>query len=248
MPTTEAYRPGLLSSLLLGTETEGAAGTEDGATAKDVVAAVSGTAQPEKKKKKKPKKTKRDSDEASSSSAAGVVASPKEKRLVAAAAPAPAEGVEGLASLFSPGNLTKFKRRERADKDADAAEVRAACGCRVPGFSSVVWLKQNCFTRGAWQESLRTACGHDDRRSCGLNLAQGCYSSTAPIPEPSLPLEYVHSFLANTCFESRNKVYSIETTRSCSSFIRPHRVCQSMKTAVSIFFRPHHVAVARVRT
>lgn len=35
----------------------------------------------------------------------------------------PAAEAPGLASLFSPNNLKKFKRRERSDKEADAAEV-----------------------------------------------------------------------------------------------------------------------------
>ena len=130
MPTTEAYRPGLLSSLLLGTETQGTGAEGVAAPAKDAaVVAVSGTAQPadddtpsakkKKKKKEKAKKVKIDSD------SADVAASPPdEERPVVAAAPVPAEGVEGLASLFSPGNLKKFKRRERADKEADAAEVQ----------------------------------------------------------------------------------------------------------------------------
>lgn len=128
MPTTESYRPGLLSSLLLGTETEGTGAEGVVAPAKDAaVVAVSGTAQPadddtpsaKKKKKKKAKKVKRDSDSADVASSP-----PDEERSVVAAAPVPAEGVEGLASLFSPGNLKKFKRRERADKEADAAEVQ----------------------------------------------------------------------------------------------------------------------------
>lgn len=152
MPTTEAYRPGLLSSLLLGTEPEGA-GAEGAATGKDAATAVavSGTAQPpaedqappsstKKKKKKKAKRTETDTDEpaaaAAASPAADAVAPPKEKWPVVAAAPAPPEGVEGLASLFSPGNLKKFKRRERADKDADAAEVRV--GRWVSGLTGVV--------------------------------------------------------------------------------------------------------------
>lgn len=153
MPTTEAYRPGLLSSLLLGTETEGAGAEGAAAATKHVVpaAAVSGAAPPAddedqartstKKKKKKTKKAKRGVEEPGSPTTDVVVASPKEKQWpVAAAAPLPAEGVEGLASLFSPGNLKKFKRRERADKDADAAEVET-CGCSGVRFVRVLWLK-----------------------------------------------------------------------------------------------------------
>lgn len=145
MPTTEAYRPGLLSSLLLGEGVGkvGAGAGAGGATGATGSTVLSGEARPlhdpaaaaepsSGKKKKKSKKNKREDGEAAAASAGAAAGPPKENVLVAAA-PVPAEGVAGLASLFSPSNLTKFKRRERADKDADAAEVRLVSGIPVGG-------------------------------------------------------------------------------------------------------------------
>ncbi|CAM9825786.1 unnamed protein product, partial [Scytosiphon promiscuus] len=147
MPTTEAYQPGLLSSLLLGGGPAAAGGeglrpppaaaAAAAAEAGEADGVLGGAAEPSpapaaasstKKKKKKSKKSLRDGDTEAVSDASGVRA---EKNLSvedggsnpAAVVTPPPEGVVGLASLFSPSNLQKFKRRERADKEADAAEV-----------------------------------------------------------------------------------------------------------------------------
>lgn len=130
MPTTEAYRPGLLSSLLLGTgspaATPAAKGTQHAAV--EDAAVVSGTAEPTSTKKKRKSKKKRQStageDASPSPAAASGVGKEESSRDAGTLPPAADAGVEaGLASLFSPTNLEKFKRRERADKEADAAEV-----------------------------------------------------------------------------------------------------------------------------
>ncbi|CAM9783596.1 unnamed protein product, partial [Ectocarpus sp. 8 AP-2014] len=128
MPNTEAYQPGLLSSLLLGTGSQAAIpGAKDTQARVEDAAAVSGTAEPTSKKKKKSKKRSQSTagKDASSSPAADSGFDWGESAGDAGALP-PAAGagvVAGLASLFSPTNLEKFKRRERADKEADAAEV-----------------------------------------------------------------------------------------------------------------------------
>ncbi|CAM9777547.1 unnamed protein product, partial [Ectocarpus fasciculatus] len=75
------------------------------------------------KSKKKSRTTA--GEDASSSPAASGVGKGESAGDAGALPPAAGSGVvaAGLASLFSPTNLEKFKRRERADKDADAAEV-----------------------------------------------------------------------------------------------------------------------------
>ncbi|CAN0475722.1 unnamed protein product, partial [Ectocarpus sp. 12 AP-2014] len=130
MPTTEAYRPGLLSSLLLGTGSPAVTpGAEDTQARVEDAAAVSGTAEPtgtKKKKKKSKKKSQSNAGKDASSSPAAASGVDKGESAGDAGALPPGEDagvVAGLASLFSPTNLEKFKRRERADKEADAAEV-----------------------------------------------------------------------------------------------------------------------------
>ncbi|CAM9191496.1 unnamed protein product, partial [Hapterophycus canaliculatus] len=139
MPTTEAYQPGLLSSLLLGGGPSAAAGAESlpAAAGGKANGVLSGAAAPaatatapstKKKKKKKSKKSLGDDDNEPASDVSPVRIEKEPAADVGGSNPAvavtpPQEGVVGLASLFSPSNLKKFKRRERADKDADAAEV-----------------------------------------------------------------------------------------------------------------------------
>lgn len=129
MPTTESYRPGLLSSLLLDTGSPAATpGAKNTQARVEDAAAVSGTAEPTSTKKKKKSKKKSQSiagKDASSSPTADSGVDKGESAGDAGALPPAADAgvVAGLASLFSPTNLDKFKRRERADKEADAAEV-----------------------------------------------------------------------------------------------------------------------------
>lgn len=177
MPETEAYRPGILSSFLLGGGPgEGGGGEEGNANATRPskkkagnVVGVSGvedaptreqqqsaTATPEgsppsaTKRKKKKKDKKGEENEPCSSSRGGNASSDgggaaatgvgqgaaaESLRPAAAAAAAAGGGAEqeplaeapDLASLFSKSNLKKFKRRERVDREADAAEVCADC-------------------------------------------------------------------------------------------------------------------------
>lgn len=127
MSKTEDYRSGALSSMLLGTKAKGSvkdapptpkpgvSGAEQPSDTTSSAPSASSTT-----KKKKSKKSKKSSDGAEN----GAVTTPP-AAAAAAAAPGPEEeSGPGLASLFSDNNLKKFKRLERADKDADAAEVR----------------------------------------------------------------------------------------------------------------------------
>lgn len=175
MPETEAYRPGLLSSFLLGDGAgRGAAGEDGNANAtrsskkkagsvgvsgvKEVLAgeqqqsadtsSASAPAEPSKSatnKKKKKKKDKGGGEQSPHSpggnarggGAGGAAAESLRPAATATAATAaggggakqePIEDAPDLASLFSTSNLKKFKRRERVDKEADAAEVWICVG------------------------------------------------------------------------------------------------------------------------
>eukprot|EP00904_Undaria_pinnatifida_P009138 jgi/Undpi1/5354/HiC_scaffold_2.g00635.m1 len=172
MPETEAYRPGLLSSLLLGGPSGGGGegGNRNATTSSKNVSGtvgVSGVKEPSageqqcaestpaepsssatKKNKKKKKKAKKDKGESEQTSAGGNEGGDERGAAAMGAVgqgeggdslrPAAAGGSGGgaqqepleeapdLNALFSASNLKKFKRRERVDKEADAAEVRLA--------------------------------------------------------------------------------------------------------------------------
>lgn len=183
MPETEAYRPGLLSSFLLGDGAGGGETGEDGnanatrsskkkagsvgvSGVEEVLAgeqrqsadiSASATAGPstsatnKKKKRKKDKGGNRQSAHslggndrgAGGGGAAAESLRPAESATAATAAGGggaeqdPLEEESDLASLFSTSNLKRFKRRERVDKEADAAEVWiwvGTCLLRVGAF------------------------------------------------------------------------------------------------------------------
>lgn len=201
MPETEAYRPGLLSSFLLGDGAGegGGAGEDSNATATpsskkkagsvgvsgvkealaeeqqqcaDTSASTSAGSPPSATKKKKKKKKDKGEREQSAPSTGGNAlggggrAAAESLRPAAAAAgeaakQEPLEEAPDLASLFSTSNLKKFKRRERLDKEADAAEVcirvdacRRGCSvcasCRVYNTALSIDYMQHLFATPFW--------------------------------------------------------------------------------------------------
>lgn len=148
MPLSEAYRPGLLSSLLLGggggraggegetipssavcdgtvnndeTITGGAAGASD--QQHDESTTPAQTHRASKKSSKKKKRKSKENDAIKEEGVEGEVAV-SSTGTGGEAEVVPVVRDEGLASLFSNENLKRFKRRERTDKEADEAEVR----------------------------------------------------------------------------------------------------------------------------
>lgn len=184
MPQTEAYRPGLLSSLLLGGDIDGttpknttavvtptppistgnlAAREHDGASPSRASTTTTTTSTTSKKKKRKKEKTGVGVEHSQGDGGrkpAGADAQPVGQQLPVVPPPAgPAAGGDvgvgaggeaggGLAALFSASKLRKFKRREREDKEADAAEASG-----MPFLCDVlIWCV--CFTCTLWYNTI----------------------------------------------------------------------------------------------
>lgn len=127
MTATEAYRPGMLSSLLLG---EGGGNSDDASTKSSgaVTGIGGGTSKADKTRGESETLSKQGAKHSKKNmnveGVQGALATNTSSEALGDREPQGMIADPSLSSLFSPKNLKKFKRKDRVDKAEDEAEVK----------------------------------------------------------------------------------------------------------------------------
>lgn len=176
MDVQEAYQPGMLSALLLDgrddASIERPAHPGDDAASPESTTRMGGCktlddveTKAVSLKKKKKKKMNRDGDERAPLSSTSIAVDSKpgatstlgegqEEDTTGTNAAASASSLDALSSLFSSGNLKKFKRRARQDQEIDELEVQKGDGRYLVDCITCFWACNKQWS--PWQGAMRT--------------------------------------------------------------------------------------------